>query len=439
MRDYQKRIKDLMVEHPRLALFVDMGCGKTLTTLKALEQIKGKTLLIAPIRVCETVWREEATKWNIRLSFSLLRGTPKERINALKLDTDVYLINPELLGWLFHQRELPEFNTLVIDESSLFKSSKTERFKILKRQLKSFERRYILTGTPSPNSYTDLWSQIGILDNGKRLGTAFGRFRDLYFESDYLGFTWTIRQGAKEKIETLLTDIVVRLDAKEYLEIPELTEIDVEVNLSPAELGQYQKFAKEMITDFGDQKLTALSAGALYAKLSQLANGMVYLEEGVVHTLHKRKLETLVEIVETINSPVIITYKYIHERDEIMKLFPKAVLFNKGDSKKHIEDWNAGKIDQLLIHPKSGGHGINCQEGGHHIIWFGMVSSLEEYLQTNKRLHRSGQLKPVIVYRLISKETVDEKIAKTLSCKNDMQEGFLSAMKKTLLQIRDIS
>lgn len=436
LRPYQQRLKTEMVNRPLLALFADMGTGKTLITLKAIEEMKGPTLLIAPIRVCETVWRQEAAKWDINLTFSLVRGLRNERMQALQKTSDVYLINPELLAWLFTTEQLPVFKNLVIDESSLFKNPSTVRFKTLKKNLKRFERRYILTGTPSPNSLMDLWSQIGLLDKGQRLGTAFGRFKDTYFESDYMGFKWTIRPGSKEKIENLLSDIVIRLDAKDYLDLPELTENDVIVKLTTKELTKYKQFAKDMITDFGDQKLTAISAVTLHTKLSQLSNGMVYDEEQNVHTFHRQKLDTLLELVEFINSPVIIAYKYNHEKEEIVKLFPDAVIFNQGDTNQHVENWNAGKIPQLILHPQSGGHGINLQDGGNHIIWFGPIPSLEQYLQTNKRLHRSGQTKPVFIHRLIAEDTIDEHIAKNLKGKNDNQEHFLDAMKKVISELK---
>jgi SNF2 family DNA or RNA helicase len=424
-----------MVKRPTLGLFADMGVGKTLITLKALEQIEGPTLLIAPIRVCETVWRQEAEKWGINLSFSLVRGALNERIRALKQKSDVYLINPDLIQWLFNTDCLPAFRNLVIDESSLFKNPSTVRFKTIKKNLKRFERRYILTGTPSPNSLMDLWSQIGILDKGQRLGTAFGRFKDTYFESDYMGFKWTIRPGSKDKIEQLLVDIVIRLDAKDYLTLPEMMESDIAVKLSDKEMKQYNQFAKDMVTKFGDKELTAVSAVTLHAKLSQLANGMVYDENQKIHMFHRQKLNVLEELAEELDGPIIIVYKYNHEKNEILKLFPKAVLFNQGDTAQHVKDWNAGKIKHLLLHPASGGHGINLQEGGNHIIWFSPIPSLEQYLQTNKRVHRPGQTKPVFIHRLIAQGTVDEVTSDTLKAKETNQDNFLNSMKNLIAKI----
>jgi SNF2 family DNA or RNA helicase len=424
-----------MVKRPTLGLFADMGVGKTLITLKALEQIEGPTLLIAPIRVCETVWRQEAKKWGINLSFSLVRGALNERISALKQKSDVYLINPDLIQWLFNTNCLPAFRNLVIDESSLFKNPSTVRFKTIKKNLKRFERRYILTGTPSPNSLMDLWSQIGILDKGQRLGTAFGRFKDTYFESDYMGFKWTIRLGSKDKIEQLLADIVIRLDAKDYLTLPEMMETDIAVKLSDKEMKQYNQFAKDMVTKFGDEELTAVSAVTLHAKLSQLANGMVYDENQKIHMFHRQKLNVLEELAEELDGPIIIVYKYNHEKNEILKLFPKAVLFNQGDTAQHVKDWNAGKIKHLLLHPASGGHGINLQEGGNHIIWFSPIPSLEQYLQTNKRVHRPGQTKPVFIHRLIAQGTVDEVTSDTLKAKETNQDNFLNSMKNLIAKI----
>lgn len=435
LRPYQQRMMKEMVKRPTLGLFADMGVGKTLITLKALEQIEGPTLLIAPIRVCETVWRQEAEKWGINLSFSLVRGALNERIRALKQKSDVYLINPDLIQWLFNTDCLPAFRNLVIDESSLFKNPSTVRFKTIKKNLKRFERRYILTGTPSPNSLMDLWSQIGILDKGQRLGTAFGRFKDTYFESDYMGFKWTIRPGSKDKIEQLLVDIVIRLDAKDYLTLPEMMESDIAVKLSDKEMKQYNQFAKDMVTKFGDKELTAVSAVTLHAKLSQLANGMVYDENQKIHMFHRQKLNVLEELAEELDGPIIIVYKYNHEKNEILKLFPKAVLFNQGDTAQHVKDWNAGKIKHLLLHPASGGHGINLQEGGNHIIWFSPIPSLEQYLQTNKRVHRPGQTKPVFIHRLIAQGTVDEVTSDTLKAKETNQDNFLNSMKNLIAKI----
>lgn len=435
LRPYQQRMASEMGKRPLLALFADMGTGKTLATLKALEQLPGKTLLIAPIRVCETVWRQEAAKWGVKLTFSLVRGSPGTRLQALNTKAGVYLINPDLIAWLFNTDGLPQFGNLVVDESSLFKNPSTKRFKILKKNLKRFERRYILTGTPSPNSLMDLWSQIGLLDQGQRLGTSFSRFRETYFNPDYMGYNWTIKPGAKEKIEALLTDIVIRLDAKDYLDLPDMVENDVTIQLSPKELSQYKQFAKDMVISFGDKELTALSAVTLHTKLSQLANGIVYGEKGEIYQFHTRKLDTLAELVEEINEPVIIVYKYNHEKTKILELFPKAVLFNVGDTNQHIEDWNAGKIKQLLLHPASGGHGINLQDGGCHVIWFSPIPSLEQYLQTNKRIHRSGQTKPVFIHRLIAEHTIDEQTAESLKRKEANQSHFLNSMKQLISKI----
>jgi SNF2 family DNA or RNA helicase len=251
-----------------------------------------------------------------------------------------------------------------------------------------------------------------------------------------MGYKWTIRPGAKEKIEELIKDLVLRLDAKDYLDIPEFIEANVVVKLDPGEAKKYKKFAKDMVLEFSkDQELTAFSAVALHGKLSQLANGMVYDEEQNVIPFHTKKLEALSELAEEINAPIIIVYKFNHEKAQILKLFPNAVIFNEGDTEKHVKDWNSGKIKVLLLHPASGGHGINLQEGGNHIIWFGVTPSLEQYIQTNKRLHRSGQEKPVIAHRIITEGTIDEQIAELLIKKDNAQSSFLDAMKKGIKEI----
>ena len=418
-----------MVKNDYYAIFADAGLGKTISTLKALEQIGGTTLIIAPIRVCETVWRQEAQKINSPLTFSLVRGTAKDRNDALKLKTDVYLINPELLSWLFQYPMT--WDNLVVDESSMFKSPSSQRFKILKKKLKSFKRRYILTATPSPNSLLELWSQIGLLDMGARLGTAFTRFRDTYFYSDFLGYNWTLRKGSKEKIEALIQDIVIRLDVKDYLDLPDFIENDVYVELSNKEMMAYKKFAKDFIFEtLGNEEITAISAAALHSKLSQLANGMIYNEDKKAIHIHDHKFNALQELIEIINSPTIVIYKYKHELEKMLKMFPQAVQFSDGDVEKNVKQWNVGNIEILLLHPMSGGHGLNLQEGGNNIIWFGPTASLEQYIQSNARIHRSGQQKPVVVHKIITKNTVDEHILGILLDKNNTQKAFLNAIKR---------
>jgi len=323
------------------------------------------------------------------------------------------------------------WDNLVVDESSMFKSPSSQRFKILKKKLKSFKRRYILTATPSPNSLLELWSQIGLLDMGARLGTAFTRFRDTYFYSDFLGYNWTLRKGSKEKIEALIQDIVIRLDVKDYLDLPDFIENDVYVELSNKEMMAYKKFAKDFIFEtLGNEEITAISAAALHSKLSQLANGMIYNEDKKAIHIHDHKFNALQELIEIINSPTIVIYKYKHELEKMLKMFPQAVQFSDGDVEKNVKQWNVGNIEILLLHPMSGGHGLNLQEGGNNIIWFGPTASLEQYIQSNARIHRSGQQKPVVVHKIITKNTVDEHILGILLDKNNTQKAFLNAIKR---------
>jgi SNF2 family DNA or RNA helicase len=435
LRRYQERARDLMVANPYYALFVQPGLGKTITTIKALELIKGKTLIIAPIRVCETVWKQEAKVWDSFLTFSLIRGSVKERIEALKQNVDVYLINPELLPWLF--TFAMQWDNLVVDESSMFKNPSSIRFKTLKKKLKTFKRRYILTGTPSPNSLLELWSQIGIIDFGARLGTSFSRFRETYFTSDYMGYTWTIKKGSKEKIEDLIKDIVLTLEAKDYLDLPDLIENNIQIEFPFKDKVIYKQFSKDMILEtLKDGSITALNAVALHNKLSQLANGIVYNDQQQPVILHEHKFNALQELVEAISAPVMIVYRYIHEKNKIRKLWPDSVVFNEGNTNQHVEDWNNKKIKILLLHPLSGGHGINLQHGGNNIIWLAPTPSLEQHIQTNCRLHRSGQNEPVIVHTLIAKNTIDENILNILKNKNASQKSFLEAM-KSLISLQD--
>ena len=428
LRPYQEKARDLMVLNPSYGLFVQPGLGKTITTIKALEIIGGKTLIVAPIRVCETVWQQEAKLWDSALTFALIRGSIPDRIKALNQNVNVHLINPELLGWLFGQTN--QWDNLVVDESSMFKNPSSKRFKILKKRLKTFKRRYILTGTPSPNSLMELWSQIGILDFGVRLGTSFSMFRETYFTSDYMGYTWTIKKGSKEKIEYLIKNLILTLDVKDYLDLPDLIENNIEIELPPKDKAIYKQFFRDMILEtLKNGSITALSAVALHGKLSQLANGIVYNDDQQPVVLHEHKFNALQELIEAISAPVIIVYKYIHEKNKIRELWPNAVVFNEGDSNRHVENWNKGKIEILLLHPLSGGHGINLQHGGHNIIWLAPTPSLEQYIQTNSRLHRSGQNKPVISHMLIAKNTIDGDILKVLKNKDNSQKSFLDAMK----------
>lgn len=433
LKSFQDRTAKGIIEQDGVAVFLDPGLGKTLTVLHALEQLKSqgyKTFLLGPIRVIETVWEQEAKKFDIDLSFSLIRGTPDERTSKLNLNKDIYMINFEQLVWLFDQdwkKNKGNKLILVVDESTFLKSSKAKRWKALKKQLKHFKKRIILTGTPIPNTYIDLWTQIGILDFGKRLETAFTRFKNKYFYSDYMGFKWDLKQGSDETISNLIEDLVFRVSDEDKVDKNEVFEISRPVMLTTKEMETYKRLEKDSILKIAEEDITALSAASLHGKLSQLANGFLYDEEKVAHDIHEAKWETISDLVEELNGkPCIIVYKFRHEIVKLKQYFGKdVVVLNEGDAVSIIEDWNKGKIKILAIHPKSAGHGLNMQFGGHNMIMTCPLYSGEDYIQVIKRLDRGGQTHPVIINVLKTVGTVDEAIENKLNKKIDTQAQFL--------------
>ena len=449
---YQVYCRNKIIELPNIALFLEMGLGKTAITLDAIRELRynyfqaGKVLIIAPKKVAESTWENEAAKWQelAGLTFSRVLGTAVQRVDALRRPADIYLINRENTQWLvdYYKRAWP-FDMVVIDESSSFKSHKAKRFKALKLVRSRIRRMVLLTGTPSPKSLIDLWAQLYLLDEGKRLGRTISSYRDTYFVPDKRNqttiFSYAPREGADKEIYNRISDICISMRSADYLELPELIYDDVPVMLDEKATRIYKKLERETLLQIDDDTaITAGTAAVLTNKLLQLCNGAVYDEQGAVIELQDCKLEALIETIEQLGDEhAMICYNFKHDKDRILRALSgsgKRIAVYEGPQQEQA--WNAGDIDLLLVQPASCGYGLNLQAGGHHIIWFGLTWSLELYQQTNKRLHRQGQDHPVIVHHLIVQGGVDEDVLASLQHKGDSQDSLLNALKARIFAAR---
>ena len=439
--NYQDYATNKILELPKVGLFLDMGLGKTVITLTAIYLLMfdyfdiQKVLVIAPKRVAEDTWSRETEKWDHlkHLRISKVLGTQKQRMDALKTDADIYVINRENVKWLVDLYGIKwPFDMVVIDELSSFKSNKSQRFKALKKVSPLMERVVGLTGTPTPNGYMDLWPQMYLLDRGERLGKTLTGYRERYFtpgrRNGYTVFDWDLKDGADNAIQKKISDICVSMKADDYLELPERINNNVYVRMDPKARVLYEQLEKNLILQVDDDQITALTAATLTQKLLQLANGSVYNEDGGVTHIHDGKLEALDEILEFNDEPVLVFYNFKHDYSRLMQHF-KDLNPRTLETSRDIADWNEGRIRLLLAHPASVGHGLNIQAGGHIIVWFGLTWSLELYQQANARLDRQGQTKNVIVHHLITEGTVDEDVMKALERKETGQEALLEAVK----------
>ena len=439
--NYQDYATNKILELPKVGLFLDMGLGKTVITLTAIYLLMfdyfdiQKVLVIAPKRVAEDTWSRETEKWDHlkHLRISKVLGTQKQRMDALKTDADIYVINRENVKWLVDLYGIKwPFDMVVIDELSSFKSNKSQRFKALKKVSPLMERVVGLTGTPTPNGYMDLWPQMYLLDRGERLGKTLTGYRERYFtpgrRNGYTVFDWDLKDGADNAIQKKISDICVSMKADDYLELPERINNNVYVRMDPKARVLYEQLEKNLILQVDDDQITALTAATLTQKLLQLANGSVYNEDGGVMHIHDGKLEALDEILEFNDEPVLVFYNFKHDYSRLMQHF-KDLNPRTLETSRDIADWNEGRIRLLLAHPASVGHGLNIQAGGHIIVWFGLTWSLELYQQANARLDRQGQTKNVIVHHLITEGTVDEDVMKALERKETGQEALLEAVK----------
>ena len=447
---YQEFATQKIIDNKAAALFLDCGLGKTVITLTAIKRLKyerwecRKVLIIAPKTVAEDTWQSEAKKWDhlTGLRFSTVLGTAAQRRAALQARADIYIINRENTAWLV--KELAhrwDFDTVVLDESTSFKSHTSQRFKALKAIRARIRRIIELTGTPNPHGFMDLWAQVYLLDGGQRLGRTITSYRDAYFLPDKrngaIVYTYKPRAGAEQAITERISDIAISMKAADYLTLPELVEHDVYVKLDKAAQTAYDRMERDALLEIDTDTVTAANAAALSNKLLQLCAGAVYTEtddpdteRGVLH-IHDCKLEALTELIEQLGGAhAVVAYGFIHDRERILKALRgsgKRVKVYKDAADK--DAWNRGDIDILLIHPASCGYGLNLQEGGHHLIWFTPTWNLEEYIQANKRLHRQGQPEPVIVHRLLVKGGRDEDVVKALGNKDAAQERLLASLK----------
>ena len=439
---YQEYAIRYIETHPISALLIDMGLGKTSITLTAIRNLLFdsfevcKVLVIAPLRVAKNTWTDEIKKWEhlSTLTYSLIVGNENERLSALNEKADIYIINRENVDWLVNKSGYKfDFDMVVIDELSSFKNHQSKRFKSLMK-VRPFVKRIVgLTGTPSSNGLMDLFAEFKILDMGKRLGYFIGQYRNTYFKPDKMNgpivYSYKPLPNAENAIYEKISDITVSMKANEYLKMPELLTSNYVVELSNSEKNQYDEMKKSLVLEITDGEITASNAASLSNKLCQLSNGAIYDDEQNIVEIHDRKLETLEDIIESMNGkPLLIAYWYRHDLERIKSRFSVRKIKTSED----ISDWNDGKIPVALIHPASAGHGLNLQNGGSTLVWFGLTWSLELYQQTNARLYRQGQKNAVVIQHIITKGTIDEQILKALQKKNKTQADLIDAVRANL-------
>ncbi|UZP04378.1 DEAD/DEAH box helicase family protein [Clostridium botulinum] len=446
--NYQQYAINHILDHQASGLFLDMGMGKTVSSLTAIDNLlflgdTGKVLVIAPKRVAEDTWSTEIEKWdhlkNLRISTIL--GTPKQRTEAVEKDADIYVTNRENVVWLVDNYfKSWKWDTCIIDELSSFKSSKAKRFRALKKVRPYFKRIIGLTGTPAPNSLIDLWPQVYLLDGGQRLGKTITGYRERYFtpgdRNQFVVFNYNLKDSAEDAIHNKISDICVSMKAKDYLDLPERIDNKIYIDLPKKVKDQYKELEKELIIQLDNEDITATNSAVLTGKLLQMCNGAIYSEDKEIVEVHDEKLNALMDIIEAANGkPVLIFYSFKHDLIRIQEFLNKNKL--KGQELAGTEDikkWNNGQIPILLLHPASAGHGLNLQYGGNIVVWFGLTWSLELYQQANARLHRQGQKETVIIHHIIARDTVDEDVIKALTNKEVNQNVLLEAVKARCIQ-----
>ena len=448
LHPYQEHCVNKILDNDNIGLFLDMGLGKTLITLTSINKLKydrflvNKVLVIAPKKVAEATWQNEIEKWpELRnLKVSTVLGTEKQRIKALCTTADVYIINRENVVWLvdLYQNKWP-FDMVVCDEFSSFKSHQAKRFKALKSVKPHIKRLIGLTGTPSPNGLLDLWAQVYLLDSGERLGKSYFSFRANYFNSDYMGYSYTPIENTEKLVTDKISDICISMKASDYLDLPPVTDNIVPVVLSTKAEKQYKTLERDMVLAIPDaEDIDATSAAALSNKLLQLANGAIYDEDHKYHEVHDCKIDAFMELIEQLNGKsALVFYNYQHDLDRLKKVLAKTKLrVKKLEGPQDQTDWNKGKIDILLTHPASSAYGLNLQQGGNHVIWFGLNWNYELYTQANKRLHRQGQTEKVIIHHLVTQGTRDEDVMEALRRKEDVQNYVLDSLKARIKKIK---
>ena len=450
LHSYQERGVSHILDNPYCALFLDMGLGKTVTTLTAIKElldncIIGNALVIAPKKVTQVTWSDEIKNWaHLQgVTISVIDGNVKQRRDAMRRKADIYAVSRDNIVWLVTEMggvKLP-YDMVVIDELSSFKNHQSKRFRALRKVRKFIPRVVGLTGTPSPNGLIDLYAQMYLIDEGERLGKTITGYRDRFFRPDKrngdIVYTYALKKPADETekaISDLISDITISMTAEDYLKMPDKIMLYDYVDMSDRCLKDYENFVMEQVLELinSDEPITAASAAALSNKLQQYANGAIYDADRNVKEIHEEKLEKLKELVEAANgSPVLVAYQYQHDLHRIMKALKE---YNpvKLEKPEQIADWNAGKIEVLVTHPASAGHGLNLQKGGNILVWFGNTWSLELYMQFNARLYRQGQSKPVYIHHIVTRGTIDEKIIKALSDKKETQDGLMQSIKELM-------
>jgi SNF2 family DNA or RNA helicase len=436
LHPYQTRAIDFILDKKKCCLWLGLGLGKTTTTLTTIADglASGemrKVLIVAPLRVANSVWAQEADKWEHlkHLKFSICTGNPAERRAAIKAEADVYVINRENIAWLVKEvKSSWIWTTVVLDESSSFKSSKTQRFKALKAISPALKYLVLLSATPTPNGLKDLWSQVYLIDRGKRLCknmTAFwARF---YTQIGFGGYIYELKPGSEEKIHELVADVSISMEAEDYLELPKRIELFEEVTLPPDVMKKYEALKKDFLITINETEIDVISAAVLGNKLLQIANGFLYDADKTTHRMHMAKANALLDVLEITQEPVIIAYNYKADLELLLESIPGAKVLDADP--ETIEAWNRGEIKVLLAHPASAGHGLNLQDGGSFIIWYGLTWSLELYQQFNGRLDRQGQTKPVRVMHIVAKDTMDTKVLDAIAAKATTQKDLINYLK----------
>lgn len=445
--DYQRYATEFILSHPIAAVILQMGLGKTVCTLDAINRLMydsfevSKVLVIAPLRVAKVTWSDEIKKWDnlSHLRYSVAVGTEKERIEALKEDADIYIINRENVQWLVEKSKVPfEFDMVVIDELSSFKNWNSKRFKAFMQVRPRVKRIVGLTGTPSPNGMMDLFAQFKCLDMGARLGRFITQYRNQYFVPDRMNgqivYSYRLRPGAEKQIYDKIDDITISMKAMDHLKMPELIETRYPVYMDEVEQAQYDEMREDYLLPYKEEAITAANAAALSGKLCQMANGAIYSDSGEAVHIHDRKLEALEDIIEAAQGPILLCYWFKHDLERITeKLEQLKVSYSRIVTEENIRKWNDGKYNVGLIHPASAGHGLNLQHSSNHIVWFGLTWSLELYQQTNARLWRQGQKQDsVVVQHIVTAGTIDEDILDALTHKDASQTRLIDAVKARL-------
>lgn len=452
---YQEHCINRILEIKKLGLFLDMGLGKTVTTLTAIRILKydrfqvRKVLVIAPKKVAEGTWSREKDKWEHTkiLRVSQVLGSQAKRIRALNTPADIYIINRENVCWLadYYRNSWP-FDMVVVDESSSFKNHSAKRFKALAAMGPRIDRMVELTGTPSPNGLDDLWAQVFLLDSGERLGRKYTHFRERYFDpgrrgADGMVYDYKAKPGSEQSILSCISDICISMKAEDYLQLPDVTTHEVPVVLDAKAEKAYRDMERQMVLALPEEEeeISVTSAAALSNKLLQLANGAVYDEDHEFHEVHSCKVEAFLELIESLQGkPALVFYNFQSDKARILKALEKLKLRVRELKKPSDEDdWNAGEIDILLAHPASAAYGLNLQQGGNHVIWFGLTWNYELYTQANKRLHRQGQTQKVIIHHLVCTGTRDEDVMEALSRKDDVQNWVMQSLKARIKKIRE--